>query len=487
MLELDKLLNYQKETRVRFSPSSTCFMHVGNARIVLFNWLFAQQHQGQFIVRFEDADLLRPISESENHILEDLKWLGITWDESFDRGGAYGPYRQSERIDKYDFFLQQLIEKGFAYPCFCSDEDLQDQRICQIKQGIPPHYDGNCYNMGRHHREELMNRETPYVWRFRIPSGTKITFLDLIKGEVSYHCDNIGDFVIIRQIGEPSYNFSAVIDDHLMRISHVIRSEDHLSNTVIQLMLYQALNLKPPKFAHLPTVKGLAGESVSIRAGSLSITNLRQAGYLPVPICNYLAHLGWKNNDNLVLRTMEQLIEEFDLNAIRSSPANFDQNKLEEMNAQFLSACSYETIKPYLAPFLAPIIDEAQYKLAWRLFQSDISNLADLEEKVQKLVTTPEFSEVGVDLMKETLSVEVIECLEEKLTRTEEWNASMICESLDEVKLDVKIEESLLSQIITTTLTGEPDFPDVVSVMLFLGKDETLNRLKVSRTVVRWR
>ncbi len=323
--------------RVRFAPSPTGYVHVGNARTALFNWLFARHHQGQFILRIEDTDVERSRAEYESQLLDDLRWLGLDWDEGPDRGGPYGPYRQSERRELYGKFARQLIEAGQAYYCFCTPEQLEAERQAALEAGQQPKYSGRCRAIPPHEAERRRASGEAAAVRLKIPEGI-YRWRDVVHGETSFSSEVMGDLILMRSSGQPAYNFAVVIDDHFMEISHVIRGDDHISNTPRQLALYRALGWTPPQFAHLSTILGPDRARLSKRHGATSLENFRQMGILPKALRNYLALLGWSPADGKTeILSTEQLITQFSLDHITKSPAVFDIKKLYAFNRHYIS------------------------------------------------------------------------------------------------------------------------------------------------------
>src|SRR5262245_18540475 len=279
--------------RLRFAPSPTGQLHVGNARTALFNWLLARGHDGTLILRIEDTDAERSTKESEDSILEDLRWLGLEWDEGPDVGGACGPYRQSERLHLYTSYANELLAGGHAYYCFCSPTKLEAERRAMLASGRPPRYAGTCRSVTSDEARRPIDAGERAVVRFRVPEHLDVAFQDLVRGEVTFSTDVIGDPVLVRSDGRPAYNFAVVVDDALMDVTHVIRGEDHISNTPRQLLLYRALGFTPPQFAHLSLVMGPDHTPLSKRHGATSVTEFRARGYLPEALTNYLALIGW--------------------------------------------------------------------------------------------------------------------------------------------------------------------------------------------------
>ena len=277
--------------RVRFAPSPTGDLHVGNARTALFNWLFAKRYGGDFILRIEDTDQERTSPVFEKNILEDLKWLSIEWEEGPEKGGSLGPYHQIQRLDIYDKYTKELVSAGKVYPCYCTEEELEAERASLLSMRMMPRYTGKCKRLTDREREALESRGRKPALRFSVDKGT-IEFKDLIRREMKFDGDAIGDFIIVRSNRIPSYNFAAVVDDHLMEITHVIRGEDHLSNTAIQILLYRALDFKPPEFAHHSLILGKDRTKLSKRHGSVAVREFKNRGILSPALLNYLSLLG---------------------------------------------------------------------------------------------------------------------------------------------------------------------------------------------------
>ena len=322
--------------RVRFAPSPTGQLHVGNARTALFNWLLAHGKDGTFILRIEDTDAERSTKESEASILEDLRWLGLDWDEGPDVGGLHGPYRQSERLHLYASYANELLTGGNAYYCFCSPAKLEEERRLDLAAGRPPKYHGTCRNISGDEAHGRIEAGEKPVIRFRIPERVDVTFRDLVRGDVTFNSDVIGDPVLVRSDGRPAYNFAVVIDDALMEITHVIRGEDHISNTPRQVLLYQALGFAPPEFAHLSLVMGPDHTPLSKRHGATSVAEFRERGYLPEALVNYLALLGWSPGGDKELLPIQELARRFALDDVGHSAGVFDQEKLAWMNRHYM-------------------------------------------------------------------------------------------------------------------------------------------------------
>ena len=330
-------MNAQAPVRVRFAPAPTGSLHVGGARTALFNYLFARRSGGAIVLRSEDTDLARSSLESERVIQDDLRWLGLTWDEGPDIGGEYGPYRQTDRADRYGLAAARLVETEQAYPCYCTPEELEAERHAAERKGVAPRYSGKCRELTSEQRASLESQGRRPALRFQMPERD-IYVEDLIRGSVHFPAGAIGDFVIVKSEGGPTYNFAAVVDDSDMAISHVIRGDEHLPNTPRQVTLYEALERPLPLFAHVSMVLAPDHQKLSKRHGATSVAEYREQGLLPSALVNYLALLGWSPGDDRELFTLDELTKAFSLERVNASPAVFDHAKLRWFNAHYVRA-----------------------------------------------------------------------------------------------------------------------------------------------------
>jgi nondiscriminating glutamyl-tRNA synthetase len=326
--------------RVRFAPSPTGFLHVGNVRTALFNWLFARYHKGTFLLRIEDTDAERSRPEYETQLLEDLRWLGLQWNEGVELGGDYGPYRQTDRFELYQAYARQLLEADKAYACFCTQEELEKVRRQQLARNETPRYSGKCRHLSAAEQDELRRSGIPSTLRLRVRPGTT-SFNDLVFGRIEIDTVQISDPILLRSDGSPTYNFCCVVDDLLMKISHVIRGDGHMSNTHRQILIYEALGASVPKFAHLSTIIGPDGQKLSKRHGATSVLEFRNQGYLPEALGNYLALLGWSpSEDGKEMMSLDEIAGQFNLTRIQKNPATFDNKKLDWMNRSYIIQAS---------------------------------------------------------------------------------------------------------------------------------------------------
>jgi nondiscriminating glutamyl-tRNA synthetase len=339
--------------RLRFAPSPTGQLHVGNARTALFNWLLAHgRSDATFILRIEDTDQARSTRESELAIIEDLRWMGLHWAEGVEAGGDYGPYRQTERLHIYRAHAVELMSRGQAYRCFCSTEQLEADRQAALGDGRPPKYVGRCRDIPRDEARRRAERGEAAVIRFRVPEGRDVVFNDIVRGEVRFGADVIGDPVLVRSDGIPAYNYAVVIDDALMAITHVIRGEDHISNTPRQILLYEAFGWTPPQFAHVSLVLGPDHSPLSKRHGATSVKEFRDRGYLPEALTNYLALLGWSPGEGDELLPLDELARRFSLENVGHSASVFDVDKLAWVNRYYLKAAAPERLAQLAVPHL---------------------------------------------------------------------------------------------------------------------------------------
>ncbi len=338
--------------RVRFAPSPTGHLHVGGARTAIFNWLFAKRYHGTFVIRVEDTDQSRSTRQSEAMVLEDLRWLGMPWEEGPDVGGPHAPYRQSERTEIYNRFAAELMTRDVAYRCYCAEEELDEKRKAAEAAGRPPHYDLKCWHNRR-------NDDAPHAVRFHVPDDGDVTIDDLIRGEVSWKKESLGDFIVVRSDGLPTYNFSVVVDDHEMEITHVIRAEEHLTNTHRQVLIYRAMGWTVPEFAHVSLILGPDRSKLSKRHGATSVSQYAEDGFLPDAMVNYLTLLGWSSPDGAEIFTRQESATKFSLDRVNSAPAVFDHQKLEWVNGQYIHAMTAAQLRPLVAPFFdVPWLEE---------------------------------------------------------------------------------------------------------------------------------
>ena len=402
-IELVKEVGGNKKVRVRFAPSPTGHLHIGSARTALFNWLFARANQGIFILRIEDTDVTRSTKEYEASIIEELKWLGLDWDEGADKDGSFGPYRQSQRLEIYQEQIEQLLNSGSAYYCYCTADELEAERQKAISEGKMPKYSGKCRSLSN--KEQLLLKKqgkSPAV-RFAVSSNQpyEVKFSDLIKGEISISTEVIGDFILLRADGSPTYNFAAAVDDFKMKITHVLRGEDHITNTVRQILVCRSLNQSQPQYGHFPMILGADGGKLSKRHSHTSISEYRDLGFLPEAVINYLSLLSWSSESGKEVFGLEELRQLFSLNRVGKSAAIFNFNKLEWLNKVWIKKLPDREI----ARRLNLLINEQDFQnkiptrdvFAWLLravkaIKSNITVLLDAKEQLEQIIEPPVYS-----------------------------------------------------------------------------------------------
>ena len=346
--------------RLRFAPSPTGFLHIGNLRTAICNYLIAKKYNAQLVLRIEDTDMERSSKKSEESIIYDLKWTGIEWDEGPDIGGDYGPYRQSERFEIYKEYTEKLIQNGHAYYCYCNQDELDEMRSKGISENKGFVYPGKCKNLSEKEIIKFKDEGRKPSVRFSVPQEETITINDLVKGRVRFDSDNIGgDFIIVRPDGVPVYNYIVVIDDALMKITHVIRGEDHLSNTPKQMLIARALNLPAPQYAHHGLMLGQDRSKLSKRHGITSVEMYREEGYLPQALINYLAMLGWASESGEEIMPLDEIVKQIDIDNLAKTPAIFDFQKLKWMNGNYIRDYPVNELTKLLMPY----IQEAGYNL----------------------------------------------------------------------------------------------------------------------------
>lgn len=469
------------DVRVRFAPSPTGFLHVGGARTALFNFLFARHEGGAFILRVEDTDVERSSPELEAALLTDMKWLGLDWDEGPGSGGSKGPYRQSERLDIYREYAEQLVAAGAAFPCFCRDEELERKREQSRERGQPPRYDGTCRELSEAERSGMRAEGRPESVRFRVAAERDVRIADLIRGEVAFPPDMVGDFVILRSNGMPTYNFAATIDDALMGVTHVIRGEEHLPNTLRQLMIYEALGFGLPRFAHIPLILGDDRSKLSKRHGAPNIGDFRERGYPSEAIVNYLALLGWSPKDEREIFSLDELVGEFSLAAVSSSPAIFDEVKLNWFSARHIRAGGSERFLEGALPFfpeeLKASYDRGGLAAIFDVVSENLPCYAKIEEAVLPFARgAPQYSADGMDLLAG--AAPLLEALAGGFESLEEWTGEDIRKSMKAVGAELGLRGKALFMPLRVALTGSDHGPDLATLIRIRGRDDVTGVLR---------
>lgn len=458
----------------RFAPSPTGYLHLGNARTAIFAYLFARHHRGKFILRIEDTDRERSTKEFEEMLLEDLKWLGLEWDEF---------YRQSERFDIYREYAQRLLDNGHAYPCFCTVEELEREREEAEKKGIPYRYSGKCRLLSKEEVEAFKREGKPFTIRFKVPDGRVVVFEDLIKGAISIKVDDFGDFVIVRSDGSPTYNFVVVIDDALMGVTHVIRGEDHIPNTPKQILIYEALGFQVPKFAHLPVILGEDRSKLSKRHGAVSVRNYREEGYLPEALFNYLCLLGWSPpNTEREIFSKEELIELFRLEDVNSSPAVFSKEKLRWLNGVYIrEVLSLDRLVEEFMPFLEREGLSAEKDYVRKVLEKTRDSFETLKEGVERLkvffVEEVSYSQEAISLLENENSRRVLELFLHKLQERDNLSGQVVKELAKEIQKELNLKVKDVWHTLRASLTGELEGVGVDIICDVMPKDKVIKRI----------
>jgi len=490
-------MNTQDLIRVRFAPSPTGFIHVGNVRTALFNRLLAGRHNGTFILRIEDTDAERSEPEYEKRLMEDLRWLGLDWNEGMEIGGDYGPYRQTDRYDLYQKYAEQLFEAGKAYRCFCTEEELEAVRQEQLERRETTVYSGKCSNLTQHEIYVKLNEEIPFTLRMRVRPGVT-GFDDLVFGRINIETNQISDPVLLRSDGSPTYNFCCVIDDALMKITHVIRGDGHLSNTHRQILIYEALEFEPPRFAHLSTILGPDGQKLSKRHGAASVEEFRRQGYLPEALVNYLALLGWSPvTDGQEIMSLDEISAQFDLNRVVKSPATFDIAKLNWMNRTYIGNTPgsdlIATVKPYFVEaglFPADSGEDSSKADAWLsevidLIKTRVDHLDQLPAEAGIIYSLAGDSSVIDDAVRTLLSSPEARAVADEFARLvnekESLNPESYREIVGQVKAATKQKGRNLYHPIRAALTGRDSGPDLEKLIAVY---EQGSRLALPRNVM---
>ncbi|SFJ37255.1 glutamate--tRNA ligase [Thermoflavimicrobium dichotomicum] len=478
------------KVRTRYAPSPTGHLHIGNARTALFSYLFARKNGGDFIIRIEDTDTERNVPGGEYSQMAGLKWLGLDWDESIDKGGPYGPYRCMERLDIYKKYVDKLLAEGKAYKSYSTPEELEKERQEQLARGQAPKYSGWDRDLTPEQQAKLEAEGRVPSIRFRVPEGRIISFEDAVRGEVKFESDGIGDFVIMRPDGRPTYNFACVIDDALMEITHVIRGEEHISNTPRQILIYEALGFQPPQFAHIPLILNQEGKKMSKRDESIVqfIDQYKELGYLPESLVNFMALLGWAPEGEEEIFTLEELCQIFSLERISKAPAIFDTGKLKWMNNHYIKKASLERIVDLAIPYFEqaglitlPLSEE---KKNWitrvvALYQEQLDQVSSIVELSEIFFRQEvEYSEEGKQVLAEEHVPAVLGSFLAKLEEVEEFNPDQIKTVFKKVQKETGYKGKQLFMPIRVAVTGEVHGPDLRETLSLIGLETVKQRLQ---------
>ena len=481
-------MNMNKEVRVRFAPSPTGRFHIGGARVALNNFLFSRHNKGKFILRIEDTDKERSKKEFEQEIYESLRWLGIEWDEgpvSFwgeeKEVGEYGPYRQSERSHIYKKYLEKLLAEKKAYFCYCTKEELEAQKSAMIADGLVPKYTGRCRNL-----TSPPKGKEPQTIRFIIPE-TKIEFKDLIRGKVVFDTSNFGDIVIAKNLESPLYNFAAVVDDYEMKITHIIRGEDHISNTPKQILIQKALGFPEVAYAHLPLILSPDRKKLSKRFAETSLLSYRDEGYLPEALINFLILLGWHPKEEKEIFSLEELIQEFDLKRVQKSGAIFNEEKLNWLNGKYIRSLTSEEILKRVKPFLDKANISAQDDFILKIINIEKERMKTLKDIINlgKFFFKLEDYDASLLIWKNTSKEKIKEVLEKiynifKEIKDSEFNKINVGAKLTEIINLNNYSRGEVFWPLRVALSGQEASPDPLDILDVLGKNETLKRIEIA-------
>jgi len=472
--------------RVRFAPSPTGHLHIGGARTALFNWLYARRQKGVFVLRIEDTDEVRSTEESVGAIYDGLRWLGLEWDEGPGVGGGYGPYTQMERRDLYDEVTEKLLADGHAYWCYCSAEELRARREEAMARGRPPGYDGRCRDLSDAQRAQHEAEGRTRVLRFRVPDEGDVTVHDVVRGECVFEPAALDDFVIVKSSGAPMFNLANVVDDHHMEISHVIRGDDHLSNTPRQLLIYRAMGWRPPKFAHAPMILDADGQKLSKRrtGAETYVAEFRAAGYLPSAMLNYLALLGWSTPDSRQLfESVDDLIKAFSIKRITKNPAIFDRDKLDWLNGQHVRLWDAKDFVDAAVAFLpAEMVggrDESWVRRVVALEQERVVKLSDIGALTAMFFE----DELRMDpaAWEKEMTVEgvaaILRAAREKLAEVGEWTAGETEVAVRAAAADMGVKGGAVIHPVRVAATGRTAGPGLFDCLGLLGEAKVLARL----------
>jgi glutamyl-tRNA synthetase len=476
--------------RVRFAPSPTGYLHVGGARTALFNWAFARNRGGVFILRIEDTDKVRSTEESTGGILSSMHWLGLDWDEGPGVGGEYEPYFQMQRLPFYRAVMEQLLERGKAYYCYCTQEELEARRDAALAEGKSPGYDRRCRYLSPQDVAACKTEGRKPAVRFAMPLEGETVVDDLIRGQVRFRNEQLDDLVIMKADGTPTYNFAVVVDDMLMQISHVIRADEHLANTPRQIRIYEALGYPLPKFAHVSMILGEDRAKLSKRHGATSVEEYRDSGYLPEAMFNFLALLGWAYDDKTEIMTRDEIVERFSLEKVNPAPAVFSKDKLDWMNGVYIRSLPPDDLATRLLPFLEDAglsVDKETVRRLVPLVQERIKVLADVVDLVdfffQEEITYDAQLLIGKK-MDAAASLTALRKVREVLAEIPTFDEATLESVLRDLAGRLDLKAGQLFGIIRVSITGKTVAPPLFGTMSILGKERVLSRIDEAEKVL---
>jgi nondiscriminating glutamyl-tRNA synthetase len=475
--------------RVRYAPSPTGHLHIGGVRTALFNYLFAKHHGGVFLLRIEDTDLERNVPGAEEEMLKGFRWLGFEWAEGPDVGGPYGPYRCTERLDIYQQYADKLRAEGRIYPCFCTPEELEAEREQAQREGRMPKYSGKCRHLSESERVARMAQGLVPNWRFAVPEGETIEFDDEVRGHVVFQTDDMGDFVVIKSNGIPTYNFQVVIDDALMKITHVIRGEEHLSNTPRQILIYRALGFPEPVWAHLPQVLNQNRKKLSKRDPNVMPVHVyREKGYLPEAIVNFLALLGWSPGGEEEIMSLEEIAERFDLQRVNKSGAIFDTDKLQWMAGQYLRRLPLDQLTEMVAEQLArhQIALPAGRDKQWlqqvvALYQEQMTCAEDFIPLAKGFFAPQiDWDEEALAVLREPGALQVVERYRDLAAQAADWTAEASRARFKQIQSELGVKGRALFMPVRAAVTGQVHGPDLQQSIACLPQEWVVDRINAA-------
>lgn len=467
--------------RTRFAPSPTGYLHVGGLRTALYAYLYAKQNDGQMILRIEDTDQERKVKGAIDKIIEALDWAGLNPDEGPRAGGNYGPYIQSERIQYYTKYTNQLLEKEHAYPCFCTKERLDELNRIQKMQNKPPGYDGKCRSIPKEEAEERIKEGEPHVIRQKIPEDRDIVVNDIIRGKVSFDTNLLDDQILVKSDGFPTYHLANIVDDHMMKITHVIRGEEWLPSTPKHILLYEFLGWNIPEFAHLPLLLNKDRSKLSKRQGDVAVSDYREKGYLKEALLNFLALLGWNPGTEQEIFSMEELIKDFSLEKVGKSGSVFDVEKLNWMNGIYIRNLEIEELYQQIKLMIESEIDwdEKALKKIVGLLQESLTTLNDINEKgIIFFKEQLQLEEEAAEMLQNENTVKVLRSFADKLKELEKLNKDNFIETARAVQKETDIKGKQLWMGIRVGITGQTHGPEIHKTAEILGKKRSLNRIQ---------
>ncbi|MDN5353453.1 MAG: nondiscriminating glutamyl-tRNA synthetase [Candidatus Cloacimonadota bacterium] len=472
----------QNEIRVRFAPSPTGYLHVGGLRTALYNFLYARKTGGKFLLRIEDTDRNRYVEGAIENLISALQLCGIDYDEGPEKEGEVGPYLQSARTEIYQKYIKILLEKDAAYHCFCSSEDLDKMRQQQKEQGLDPRYDGRCRKLSQQEVEKRIAAGESYVIREKTPETGEITFYDIVRDKVTIPWETVDDQILMKSDGFPTYHLANVIDDHLMKITHVIRGEEWLSSVPKHLFLYQALSWKPPKLAHLPLLLNEDKSKLSKRQNDVAVEDYLQKGYLPEALINFIALLGWHPAKDKEIYSLEELKKEFSLKRISKAGAVFNVEKLDWMNGQYLRNLSLDRIAEAAKPFFAEAgLDTSnteKYKKVIDLVRGRVHTLQQIPNAAIVFYQQPQLDAAKQEVADKESSQQVYKFWLEKLPNLDIDSSKQINTAIKEISQETGVKGKNLYMPLRVALYGDFHGPEIPELIQILGKDETLARVE---------